>query len=136
MRNCLLYFVNCYFVNWHETKLCLQQARLHVFNERALCSIVAQFNSSRFYCAWDEATASAASQANVCYGDSGGPLLHYDGPHARWLVYGVTSFIVTRGDVCDRSEMYNCSKILLLLLLLLFKKKILLLLSLLLLVLF
>ncbi|RNA06673.1 transmembrane protease serine 11D [Brachionus plicatilis] len=39
-----------------------------------------------FYCAKD----LSEKQSNVCYGDSGGPLLRFE--NNKWVLYGVTSF--------------------------------------------
>lgn len=44
------------------------------------------------YCVIDFSPANS----NVCYGDSGGPLLYFN--ERKWFIYGVASFIFTNSD--------------------------------------
>ncbi|RNA08324.1 chymotrypsin-like protease CTRL-1 [Brachionus plicatilis] len=64
----------------------LTQAVLRVYNEQN------NFDCKRFetnnYCAYDPTSRSA----NICFGDSGGPLMFYE--NNRWTLYGVTNFML------------------------------------------
>lgn len=61
---------------------------------------VANFNSANIYCALDTATGRVA---NACFGDSGGPLLYFDTSSNAWFVYGVVSFVIAPGGVCNNA---------------------------------
>lgn len=76
----------------------LQQAQLQVINGNSACNVAGSFfNSANIYCALD----STGSQANVCFGDSGGPLIYFDTASSnRWFIYGVVSFVIAPGGVC------------------------------------
>lgn len=69
----------------------LKQSVLKVVNTRSICTRTNTNNNN--YCALDDTNSS-----NACYGDSGGPLMHYrDG---RWYLYGLTSFVLTQAAKC------------------------------------
>lgn len=51
--------------------------------------------TNRNYCAIDEST----DKSNVCFGDSGGPLMFIK--DNKWYLYGVTSFVLTEQEKCN-----------------------------------
>ncbi|RNA17705.1 hypothetical protein BpHYR1_054502 [Brachionus plicatilis] len=44
------------------------------------------------YCAFDP----SAAESNICFGDSGGPLMYSS--EGNWYLYGITSFVFTDQD--------------------------------------
>lgn len=70
----------------------LKQSTLKVLNTKSIC-IKSNTNNNNNYCALDEANSS-----NACYGDSGGPMMHYR--NGRWYLYGLTSFVLTQASKC------------------------------------
>jgi plasminogen len=67
----------------------LQKALLKVINNSSVCSVVSNYNPSENYCLIED---MLSPDTNICNGDSGGPMLYFDGE--KWIVFGVASFVV------------------------------------------
>lgn len=63
----------------------LTQAVLTVYNyqDKEYCI---NYDSTN-YCAYD-----SSNSANICFGDSGGPLMFYE--NDKWVLYGITNFML------------------------------------------
>jgi len=70
----------------------LQQAKLKIFNETYLQLIEIIFQGVNFtqHYAVVENISKDNADTNACYGDSGGPLILFDGH--KWTIYGIQSF--------------------------------------------
>lgn len=76
----------------------LKQATLKVLNGQGQCNNF-NFASSLIYCVLDV----TGGQANVCNGDSGGPVLYFT--NSKWYVYGIVSFVLIKNDdLCDNTK--------------------------------
>jgi secreted trypsin-like serine protease len=77
----------------------LQQANMRAIDDERLCNahkIVRNFyEPSKHYC-----VIGFANNANICKGDSGGPLMYYK--ENKWYIYGIASFgNVKKASKCD-----------------------------------
>jgi secreted trypsin-like serine protease len=78
----------------------LQQGVLRVINGNSFCTQNGRFyNILNNYCAIDADNKTPFT--NICFGDSGGPLLLWDGLKAT--VYGITSYVYQSRGVCINS---------------------------------
>jgi secreted trypsin-like serine protease len=65
----------------------LQQTTLRVINGQSICQVANVYSPTRNLCVIDPDTNR---DSNICSGDSGGPLIYYNG--ANWVIYGIASF--------------------------------------------
>jgi secreted trypsin-like serine protease len=71
----------------------LQQTRITVFESLADCNRSPSFNPTINFCAFN------SINSNICFGDSGGPLIYYNG--SKWLIHGVGSYIIGNSNLCE-----------------------------------
>jgi hypothetical protein len=72
----------------------LQQTKLNIINDTR-CSKVFLYDKTKMYCTIDKNKSS-----NVCFGDSGGPLMVLS--NGRWHLYGITSMVILNGTIFNR----------------------------------
>lgn len=79
--------------------LVLQQANLRVVTNNQKCFASGNFNSFQQYCVIE---SGLFPDSNACYGDSGGPMVYFDG--TKWTIFGITSYILADSmRKCDPS---------------------------------
>lgn len=71
----------------------LQQTHITVFESLADCNKSTSFNPAINFCAFN------SINSNICFGDSGGPLIYFNG--TKWLIHGVSSYIIGNPNMCE-----------------------------------
>jgi len=71
----------------------LQQTHITVFESKADCNNSVAFNPAINFCAFN------TINSNICFGDSGGPLIFYNG--SKWFIHGVSSYIIGNPNMCE-----------------------------------
>ncbi|RMZ99736.1 chymotrypsin-like elastase family member 2A, partial [Brachionus plicatilis] len=66
----------------------LYQTTMQIYENSTICRITPKLH----YCAWDP----SQKESNVCFGDSGGPLMYSS--EGNWYLYGITSFVFANKD--------------------------------------
>ena len=89
----------------------LQQTRLRVLAEHAdaRCDKAVAFDRNKVYCSTSTRASvweAVEEESNVCFGDSGGPMMYYATGTGRWYLYGITSMVMLNGTsrACDPSQ--------------------------------
>ncbi len=76
----------------------LQETSLRVLSNTECSSELSLYKPSSMYCA---VSSSQYQKSNLCYGDSGGPMLYRSGSD-NWYLYGVSSMAIAYSN-------YSCN---------------------------
>ncbi len=88
----------------------LQQTHLRLLgrNDDARCEKAVAFDWNKVYCSTSTRpnVSNAIEVSNVCFGDSGGPMMYYAPQLGNWYLYGITSMVKLNGTsrACDPTQ--------------------------------